>query len=206
MFLIHGLVLQVSYFATCSCLSDRQNFPSFFRTIPSDIFQVNAMIQILKHFGWTWAGLLISDDAYGVNAARSFHSDLGPTAGGCLAYTEILPRYDPIEIRRIVDVIRKSTARVVIVFSPENRMVSLMKELVKQNVTGLQWIASEGWSSAAVLQTPHIMPYLAGTLGIAIRRGEIPGLRDFLLQISPDLHHNNTERNSLVRIKCFNLI
>nr|XP_043877525.1 extracellular calcium-sensing receptor-like [Solea senegalensis] len=188
----------VSYSATCSCLSDRQKFPSFFRTIPSDSFQVNAMIQILKHFGWTWAGLLISDDDYGHNAARSFHSDLGPAAGGCLAYTEILPRYDPIEIRRIVDVIKKSTARVVIVFAHESRMINLMKEVVKQNVTGLQWIASEAWSSAAVLQAPHLMPYLAGTLGIAIRRGEIPGLRDFLLKIRPDLHQNNTDGNSMV--------
>ncbi|XP_058479957.1 extracellular calcium-sensing receptor-like [Solea solea] len=187
----------VSYFATCSCLSDRQKFPSFFRTIPSDAFQVNAMIQILKHFGWTWAGLLISDNDYGVHAARSFHSDLGPAGGGCLAYTEILPSvYDPVELRRIVAVMRKSTARVVIVFSNQSRMINLIKEVVRQNVTGLQWMASEAWSSAAVLQTPHLMPYLGGTLGISIRRGEIPGFRDFMLQIRPDLHHNNTNGKS----------
>nr|XP_043878321.1 extracellular calcium-sensing receptor-like [Solea senegalensis] len=189
----------VSYFATCSCLSDRQKFPSFFRTIPSDAFQVNAMIQILKHFGWTWAGLLISDDDYGVHAARSFHTDLGPAGGGCLAYTEILPwGDDPAELRRIVDVMRKSTARVVIVFAHQIHMSQLMEEVVRQNVTGLQWMASEAWTTGPSLQAPHLMPYLGGTLGIAIRQGEIPGLRDFLLQIRPDLHHNNTDGSSMV--------
>nr|XP_043878337.1 extracellular calcium-sensing receptor-like [Solea senegalensis] len=194
----------VSYFATCSCLSDRQKYPSFFRTIPSDAFQVNAMIQILKHFGWTWAGLIISDDDYGVHAARSFHSDLGPAGGGCLAYTEILPwGDDPAELRRIVDVMRKSTARVVIVFAHKSRTINLMKEVVRQNVTGLQWMASEAWTLADVLQTPHFMPFLGGTLGIAIRRGEIPGLRDYLLKTRPDLHHDNTAGNSMVRVTRF---
>ena len=88
------------------------------------------MIQILKHFGWTWAGLIISDDDYGVHAARSFHSDLGPAGGGCLAYTEILPwGDDPAELRRIVDVMRKSTARVVIVFAHQSRTINFMKEV-----------------------------------------------------------------------------
>ncbi|XP_056230608.1 extracellular calcium-sensing receptor-like [Seriola aureovittata] len=189
----------VSYFATCSCLSDRQRFPSFFRTIPSDTFQVRAMIQILKHFGWTWAGLLISDDDYGLHAARSFQTDLGPSGGGCLAYLEVLPWGDnPAELRRIVDVMKKSTARVVIVFAHESHMIDLMEEVVRQNVTGLQWMASEAWTTVAVLQTPHLMPYLGGTLSIAIRRGEIPGLREFMLQIRPDLHHNNSHGNNMV--------
>ncbi|XP_074496743.1 extracellular calcium-sensing receptor-like [Sebastes fasciatus] len=182
----------VSYFATCSCLSDRQKFPSFFRTIPSDAFQVRAMIQILRRFGWTWAGLLVSDDDYGLHAARSFQSDLAQSGGGCLAYLEVLPwDKDAAELRRIVDLMRKSTARVVIVFALQNHMINLMEEVVRQNVTGLQWMASESWTAATVLQTPHLMPYLGGTLGIAIRRGEIPGLRDFLLRIRPDIQHNN---------------
>ncbi|XP_073348467.1 extracellular calcium-sensing receptor-like [Pagrus major] len=194
-------VPMVSYFATCSCLSDRQKFPSFFRTIPSDAFQVRAMIQILNHFGWSWAGLLVSDDDYGLHAARSFQSDLAHSGGGCLAYFEILPwGSDQAELRRIVDVMKISTARVVIVFAHESHMINLMEEVVRQNVTGLQWMASEAWTAASVLQTPNLMPYLAGTLGIAIRRGEIPGLREFLLQIRPDLHHNNSYGNSIVKL------
>ncbi|XP_044210533.1 extracellular calcium-sensing receptor-like [Thunnus albacares] len=192
-------VPMVSYFATCSCLSDRQKFPSFFRTIPSDAFQVRAMIQILKRFGWTWAGLLVSDDDYGLHAARSFQSDLAQSGGGCLAYLEVLPwGNDPAELSRIVDIMKKSTARVVIVFAHESHMIYLMEEVVKQNVTGRQWIASEAWTAGAVLQTPDLMPYLGGTLGIAIRRGEIPGLKDFLLRTRPDLHHNNSYGNNMI--------
>ncbi|XP_065816322.1 extracellular calcium-sensing receptor-like [Labrus bergylta] len=190
----------VSYFATCPCLSDRKRFPSFFRTIPSDTFQVRAMIQILNHFSWNWVGLLVSDDDYGLNAARSFQSDLAQSGQGCLAYTEILPwGNDPTELKRIVNLIKTSTARVVIVFAHEIHMIHLMEEVVRQNVTGRQWMASEAWTASTVLQTPHLMPYLGGTLGIAIRRGEIPGLREFLLQIRPDQNYNNSYGNSIVK-------
>ncbi|KAM3836063.1 extracellular calcium-sensing receptor-like [Diretmus argenteus] len=193
-------VPMVSYFATCSCLSDQQRFPSFFRTIPSDAFQVRAMLQILKRFGWTWVGLLVSDDDYGLYAARSFHSDLAQSGGGCLAYSEVLPwGNDPTEFRKIVNVMKKSTAHVVIVFAHRNHILHLMEEVIKQNVTGLQWMASEAWTLSAILQTPHLMPYLGGTLGIAIRRGEIPGLREFLLRMRPEKDPDHSYGNSIVR-------
>ncbi|XP_047450509.1 extracellular calcium-sensing receptor-like [Mugil cephalus] len=192
-------VPMVSYFATCACLSDRQKYPSFFRMIPSDAFQVRAMIQIMKHFGWTWAGLLVVDDDYGLNAARSFQSDLSLSGEVCLAYIEVLPwDNDPAELRRIVDMMKKSTARVVIGFVHDSHMHYLMEEIIRQNVTGLQWMASEAWTASDVLQTPRFMPYLGGTLGIAIRRGEIPELRDFILQTRPDLHYNNSKGNNTV--------
>ena len=88
------------------------------------------MIQILQHFGWTWAGLLVSDDDYGLHVSRSFQSDLAASGGGCLAYTEILPwGDDPVETGRIVEVMKKSTARVVIVFAHQIYMIKLMKEV-----------------------------------------------------------------------------
>ncbi|XP_072313073.1 extracellular calcium-sensing receptor-like [Eucyclogobius newberryi] len=120
----------VSYFATCSCLSDRQQFPSFFRTIPSDDFQVHAVIQILKHFAWSWVGLLVSDDDYGLHVARSFRTDFAQTGKGCLAYTEVLPWGNDQNIySRIVNVIKDSSAKVVIVFAHQLHMIQLMTEI-----------------------------------------------------------------------------
>nr|XP_046244981.1 extracellular calcium-sensing receptor-like [Scatophagus argus] len=167
---------------------------------PPVIGIVRAMIQILKHFGWTWVGLLVSDDDYGLHAARSFQSDLAQSGGGCLAYFEVLPwGNNPKEYERIVDVMTKSTARVVVVFALKMHMIQLMEEVVKQNVTGLQWIASEAWTLVDGLHTPTFMPYLGGTLGIAVRHGKIPGLGDFLLRIKPDKHHNSDYEKSLCK-------
>ncbi|XP_021444165.2 extracellular calcium-sensing receptor [Oncorhynchus mykiss] len=192
-------VPMVSHYATCSCLSDRGKYPSFFRTIPSDSFQVRAMIQILRRLGWTWVGLVFSDDDYGVHAARSFHSSLAES-GGCVAYSQVLPKDNrPTELQRIVGEIKSSSARVVVVFSVEAYLLPLVDEVVVQNVKGLQWIASEAWSSSSVFHTPRLMPYLGGTLGIAIRRGEIPGLRDFLLSIRPNDQPDNNPGNNMVR-------
>ncbi|XP_045559997.1 extracellular calcium-sensing receptor [Salmo salar] len=192
-------VPMVSHYATCSCLSDRSKYPSFFRTIPSDSFQVRAMIQILHRLGWTWVGLVFSDDDYGVYAARSFHSSLAKS-GGCVAYSQVLPKDNrPTELQRIVGEIKSSTARVVVVFSNEAYLLPLVDEVVVQNVKGLQWIASEAWSTSSVFHTPRLMPYLGGTLGIAIRRGEIPGLKDYLLSIRPDDQPANNPGNNMVK-------
>ncbi|KAL6479407.1 hypothetical protein MHYP_G00128400 [Metynnis hypsauchen] len=182
----------VSYFATCSCLSHRRQYPSFFRTIPSDAFQVHAIIQILKRFSWTWVGLVYSDDDYGIHAAHAFHQEVQVQLSGCVAYSEMLPRdNNRKDVRRIVEAIKASTARVVVVISTEAYLLPLMDEVALRNVTGRQWIASEAWATSPVFLTPRLLPYLGGTLGIAIRRGEIQGLQDFLLRLQPDSHPKN---------------
>lgn len=88
------------------------------------------MIQILKHFGWTWVGLLVSDDDYGRYVSQSFQSDLAKSRDSCLAYLEILPwDNDPSELKRIVRLIKTSTAHVVIVFAHKIHMIQLMEEV-----------------------------------------------------------------------------
>ncbi|KAL0168372.1 hypothetical protein M9458_036594, partial [Cirrhinus mrigala] len=165
-------------------------------TIPSDAFQVRAMVQILRHFEWTWVGLLYSDDDYGVYAAQAFHQEM-QLFGLCAAFSEFLPHDNNIrDIQRIMEVIQSSTARVVVVFAPSSFLIPLMDEVVLQNMTGRQWIASEAWATSPVFRTPRFHPFLGGTRSIAIRRGEIQGLRDFLLRLQP----NTDQKNNMLRI------
>ncbi|NP_001077346.1 olfactory receptor CQ19 precursor [Danio rerio] len=186
----------VSHYATCSCLSDRKKYPSFFRTIPSDAFQVRAMVQILKYFRWTWVGLIYSDDDYGVYAAQSFQQEM-QLFGGCVAFSEVLPHDNNLEdIKHITKMIQASTARVIVVFSTPSFLIPLIDELVLQNMTDRQWIASEAWATSFVHHSPRLLPFLKGTLGIAIRRGEIQGLYEFLLRLQP----TNDPKNNMIRI------
>uniref|UniRef100_A0A8C4X9Y7 Extracellular calcium-sensing receptor-like n=1 Tax=Erpetoichthys calabaricus TaxID=27687 RepID=A0A8C4X9Y7_ERPCA len=174
----------VSYYATCSCLSNKLQYPSFFRTVPSDAFQVQAMVQLIKHYGWSWVGIIATNDDYGQNAAKSFQEEMNKF--GCVAFIENLPIVsEGAKILQIVNTIKHSTAKVIVLFSTTVEATPLVKEIIGQNITGRQWIASEAWSTSPVLAREEYFSSFGGTLGIAVRKGNIPGLKNFLLQVTP---------------------
>ncbi|XP_029372723.1 extracellular calcium-sensing receptor-like [Echeneis naucrates] len=173
---------QVSHFATCACLSDKQQYPSFFRTIPSDQFQADALAKLVKHFGWTWIGAVRSDSDYGNNGMASF-LDAAHRAGICVEYSESFYRTHPrSRIQRVADVIRRSTAVVVVAFAASGDMKILFNELSKKPSPPRQWIGSESW-----ITDPDLLrfSFCVGAVGIGIQQSVIPGLRDFLLDLSP---------------------
>uniref|UniRef100_A0A8C8EYB2 Olfactory receptor C family, v1 n=1 Tax=Oncorhynchus tshawytscha TaxID=74940 RepID=A0A8C8EYB2_ONCTS len=173
----------ISYFSTCSCLSDRKEYPTFFRVVPNDDYQVKAIASLLQRFGWKWIGVIREDHDYGHFALQGLKREIENT-DVCLAYDEMIPKdYSRERVLQILEVMRHSTARVVIVFSGEGELYPFLKEFVKQNITGTQWVASEAWVTANVLAETY--PFLDGTIGFAIRSGKVPGLRDYLTLMPP---------------------
>ena len=74
--------------------------------------------------------MLLIDNAYGHHAAIALQSELAQSGSACLAYLEVVPMdYDPLELQRIVTVMKKSTARVVIAFVYESHMPQLIEEV-----------------------------------------------------------------------------
>ncbi|MBN3282963.1 CASR protein, partial [Polyodon spathula] len=181
----------ISYIATCSCLSNRNEYPNFFRTVPNDNYQVKAIAQLVKHFGWAWVGAVSEEGDYGRYAFQALIEEF-KKIGVCLAYYEVIPKvYSRKKILEILDIMKKSSAKVVISFAGEGDLYPLLTEYVQQNITGIQWIASEAWITASLFSPKEFYPSLGGTIGFAIRRGEIPGLKDFLLQVHPSLYPDN---------------
>ncbi|KAK2912396.1 hypothetical protein Q8A73_006509 [Channa argus] len=173
---------QVSHFSTCACLSNKQQYPSFFRTIPSDQFQANALAKLVKQFGWTWIGAVRSESDYGNNGMASFLAT-AHKEGICVEYSESFNRYHPrSRIQRVADVIRRSTAVVVVAFVSFGDMKTLLEELSREPSPPRQWIGSEAW-----VTHPDMLKFTfcAGAIGFGIPRSVIPGLRDFLLDLPP---------------------
>ncbi|KAL3991777.1 disabled-like isoform proiein [Sarotherodon galilaeus] len=173
---------QVSHYATCACLSDKQQYPNFFRTIPSDRFQAEALAKLVKHFGWTWIGAVRSDSDYGNSGMASF-LEAAQKEGICVEYSVSFYRTHPhSRIQEVADVIRRSTAVVIVAFVASGDMKILLEELSHEPSPPRQWIGSESWVTDSEFRRFN---FCAGAIGFGIQKSIIPGLRNFLLNLSP---------------------
>ncbi|KAG7496991.1 extracellular calcium-sensing receptor-like [Solea senegalensis] len=181
----------ISYASSCTCLSDRQKYPTFFRVIPSNYYQVKAIARMLVHFNWTWVGLLRGDNDYGRFAAKGLLRELQETKV-CVAYQEMIPLpYTHQGGLRIMKVMRSSTAKVVVVFADEGEMTPFLRDYMTQNITGIQWVGSDAFISVSAFSEREYYPYLGGTIGFAIRKGHISRLGDFLQTVNPKRYPDN---------------
>ncbi|XP_068613880.1 LOW QUALITY PROTEIN: extracellular calcium-sensing receptor-like [Brachionichthys hirsutus] len=175
----------ISHSATCACLSDRRDYPSFFRTIPSDIYQSRALAKLVKHFGWTWVGAIRTNSDYG-NGGMATFLEAAKREGICVEYSAAIYRTDPRQwFLEVVDIIKKSTSKVIVAFADGTDLDILIKELHAQNMTGLQWIGSEGWITYRYIASPENYAVVQGALGFAALNAHIPGLQEFLANSRP---------------------
>ncbi|XP_058846295.1 extracellular calcium-sensing receptor-like [Acipenser ruthenus] len=186
----------ISYFATCACLGNKKAFPSFFRTIPSDYYQSRALAQLVKHFGWTWIGAIRNDDDYG-NTGMATFVKAAQEEGVCIEYSETIYRTYPREkLIKTVDVIKKSTSKVIVAFTSYIDLEVLVKELLLQNVTGFQWVGTEAWTSAESHKREAGYRVLGGVIGLAVSNAEITGLKEFLQHVRPSYTPGNMGLNT----------
>uniref|UniRef100_A0A3Q1J6T2 G-protein coupled receptors family 3 profile domain-containing protein n=1 Tax=Anabas testudineus TaxID=64144 RepID=A0A3Q1J6T2_ANATE len=158
-------------------------YPTFFRTVSSDYFQAKALAALINHFGWQWIGVIQSDNDYGRSGIMTFTEEV-KKFGVCIAFVgKILRTYPMDKILNVVKIIKQSTVKVILAFTTEGDFYPLMTEIVKQNITGIQWLAAYGWITAARPSTPEIFQAFGGTLGFVGQKVSIPDLKPFLTSI-----------------------
>nr|XP_026690611.1 metabotropic glutamate receptor 3-like isoform X2 [Ciona intestinalis] len=138
----------ISYFATSLELTDKTIFPTLFTTVPSDDFQVSAMLELLEYFGWTYFSFIHTNDRYGKDALDYVQTNMKEM---CLASVQQVSgdgsnsSYDEV-VTTLLRYKDQSQTSVVIVFTDGVSANKLFCAVDRANATGeFVWIGSEGW-------------------------------------------------------------
>uniref|UniRef100_A0A3P8PP80 G-protein coupled receptors family 3 profile domain-containing protein n=1 Tax=Astatotilapia calliptera TaxID=8154 RepID=A0A3P8PP80_ASTCA len=166
-------------------VSQRKQYPTFFRTIPSDYYQSRALAKLVKHFGWSWVGALAVDNEYGFNGIAAF-IQAAKEYGVCIEYSEAFSSSDPPNrLQRIIEIIKQSTSKVIMAFMSHREIKLLATELYTHSITGLQWIGSDAWITDHSLTDSEGHKILVGSLGFTSPKAKISGLEEYLKQLYP---------------------
>ncbi|XP_031751012.1 vomeronasal type-2 receptor 26-like [Xenopus tropicalis] len=180
---------QISYGATDPLLRDRAAFPYFFRTVQSDHHHCYLLTELLKHFGWTWVGVIRFDDDAG---DREFQllTKYFSNYGICIEFSIKINIYNIQSREHIInkhkEQFQKSTTSVIVLCGTVSAAVivefSLLKDVLKEKTL----VLATSWAAK------HIMNFATdlvnGSLGFMQRslyELNSPELKAFLASIHP---------------------
>uniref|UniRef100_A0A1B8YAC6 G-protein coupled receptors family 3 profile domain-containing protein n=1 Tax=Xenopus tropicalis TaxID=8364 RepID=A0A1B8YAC6_XENTR len=184
---------QISYGSADPIFNNRLEFPSFYRMGPNELSEIDAIMSLIRHFGWKWVGLIISDDDTGHRANKRLQEAMSKD-GVCLAFliiiTDVL-KYNPTYCKESSETIYRSSAKVVILFlsSQSVRLINFINDyltlLTKSGkIPHKIWIAS---SSVSYIFKMHYVPVFAtfNNSFILSFQAEIPGFKQFFYSLNP---------------------
>ncbi|XP_054849804.1 vomeronasal type-2 receptor 26-like [Eublepharis macularius] len=192
------LVDELSYGSFDLALSDKKQFPFFYRMVPNEDSQYKGIIQLLLHFKWKWIGLVATNDDGGDTFVRTLTALL-TEHGICAAFTQWTPATFTSTGKNLLMHMEKinsffSDSKVnVIVASGDLRSLILLSvwldlfyQSTKGKLIGKVWVMTAQWDfTAADSQGICFLRPFHGALSFTIHSNEVPGFRNFLQTLDP---------------------
>ncbi|XP_071805460.1 metabotropic glutamate receptor 2-like [Asterias amurensis] len=183
---------QISYWSTSPDLSNTDRFPYFYRAVPSDQYQAQAMIDIVLHFNWSYVSIVYENSNYGVQGIEEVKK-LAMANDVCVAVKEMIPRdgnesaYD-----RIIMNLQKATdAKAVILWVLDVTAAQLFRAAKRANmVNSFIWIGSDSWSGRQ-LSTNGNEDVIEGAITIQPMSTQIPAFDDYFTSLNPQTNNRN---------------
>ncbi|KAM4663403.1 vomeronasal type-2 receptor 26-like [Discoglossus pictus] len=176
---------QISFVSQDPLQSDKQQFPFFYRTVPSENTLYSAVIALLKHFGWTWVGIIVPDDGSSIHVIKVI-KEMIMEYGGCIEFIKTVPSindYSPERILEIRNLIVKSTAKVILVYGSKNNVYYLEQNIHTNNIPGKVFIstAENSFRMFNIINDTTVN----GTLQFVMHKKEIPDFTQFIHEVDP---------------------
>ncbi|KAF7234733.1 hypothetical protein EYD10_18310 [Varanus komodoensis] len=193
--------LRLSYGSSDPALSDKMQFPSFFRMLPNEIPQYGGIVQLLKHFGWNWIGLLISDDDSGETFLQTLRLSLFQS-NICVALAQLIRMVRSHTKETITEYFGKisftlqlNKISVIVMYGDSQSMAGFQivldrYEFLKLHPFERVWIITAQWDFTAFFSWNKFpAKSFNGTLSFSLHTNKVPGFQNFLESINP--FHSN---------------
>ncbi|XP_074791969.1 metabotropic glutamate receptor 4 isoform X2 [Natator depressus] len=184
---------QISYASTAPDLSDNSRYDFFSRVVPSDTYQAQAMVDIVKELKWNYVSTLASEGSYGESGVEAFIQKSREDGGVCVAQSVKIPRepkageFDKI-IRRLLET---SHARAVIIFANEDDIRRVLEAAKRANQTGhFIWMGSDSWGSK-ISPVLHLEEVAEGSVTILPKRVSVKGFDRYFSSRTLDNNRRN---------------
>ena len=184
-------VPQVSFASTSPILSNRETYTYFYRTVPPDNLQAQALIELVLHFNWTHISIVYVGDSYGQPGAAEIRNFAAANDICIDVDREIGGNFLEQDYQELAETLLRSDANVVILFSHEQNAQQLL-EAVANSSSGRKftWIASDGW--ARTLALAHLFnETIAGYYGVAPLAPYVPSFDNYLSSITIETNRRN---------------
>ncbi|XP_044131075.1 vomeronasal type-2 receptor 26-like [Bufo gargarizans] len=172
---------QISYGATSTVLSDRNYYPTFYRTSQSAQICYLVLSKMIKFFGWTWIGIVSSDDDSGNEEIQILTRYL-TIHEICVAYTikvksESLSIIDDVE-RKTMEIIRKSSAEVIMLCGTYSQSFADWLNAMRGVFHDKTFVFGPTFNSVMSLVEHHREAF-NGSLTLESSRMRIPDMRSY---------------------------
>lgn len=186
-------VPQISYLSTSPTLSNKEKFEYFFRTVPSDVNQAHAILEILKAFRWTYVSVVYSDTDYG-NRGFEKLQELARQYNICFSNPQSInvdhfdeEAYDTV----IKNLMHRINARVVVVFADKVTARNVMSAAKRrQAINRFIWIGSDAWGArSSVVGNQEEVVEGAITVSPLVRT--LVGFDEYFSNLTPETNKDN---------------
>ncbi|XP_018419892.1 PREDICTED: extracellular calcium-sensing receptor-like [Nanorana parkeri] len=182
---------QISYASALPTLADKIQFPSFVRTVGTVDSQPVAVVEMIKHFNWSWVGIVSSNNDYGDQGSQKLRTEMAKN-GICVAFAKTLstpPTKGSLD--SLISAIHKTKTNVIVLYAYATELIAFFQAVIDSKIAGKIWIAVGSWLPSAVFTQKELWATLNGTIGLAKYSANIPGFGDFLYSINPAKYPND---------------
>jgi hypothetical protein len=198
----------VSYLSTSVTLCQRDKFPNFFRTVPSDKHQAKVIVELLRQFHWNYASFVHSDSEYGTTGYQLVKQAVEKSKEICLAdpitiYNRQFEKGDYIRVVKTLlygenshnktelDHQAPVKPHVVIVFAdrvPAGKLLQAAKDFGVNDQ--LLWIGSDAWASReSVVEDRE--EFVEGAIAIQPLRRMLPNYNEYFSNLMSGYNERN---------------